>query len=202
VSDEYEVLGSQRPFTGRVISLRSDQVRMSDGSISAREVVEHPGAVAILALDDADNVVLVRQYRHPIGEYVVELPAGLLDVAGEPALLAAQRELFEEASLTARRWDLLVDLLPSPGMSTEAVRVYLARELAEVPLADRFHPEHEELTMTVSRLPLDEAVRLIFAGELTNAAAVAGILAAKVAHSHAWRDIRAANSPWRARPGR
>jgi ADP-ribose pyrophosphatase len=175
---------------------------MSDGSVSTREVVEHPGAVAVVALDENDQVVLVHQYRHPVGEYLLELPAGLLDVDGESALSAAQRELAEEAALTASAWDLLVDLLPSPGMSNEAIRVYLARGLTAVPTAERFQPEHEELTMTVRRVPLEIAVKLAFDGELRNAAAVAGVLAAKVAHSHAWREIRSAHSPWPARPGR
>ena len=153
--DQYEVLDSQRLFTGRVISLRTDEVRMSDGSVSTREIVEHPGAVAIVALDDDDNVVLVRQYRHPVGEYVVELPAGLLDVDGESALAAAQRELFEEAALTASDWDLLVDLLPSPGMSDEAIRVFLARGLrrcaARRALRSRARRDHDDGVARLAR---------------------------------------------------
>jgi 8-oxo-dGTP pyrophosphatase MutT (NUDIX family) len=200
--DQYEVIDSQRVFTGRVISLRTDQLRMSDGSVSTREIVEHPGAVAIVALDDDDNVVLVTQYRHPVRQYVTELPAGLLDVVGESGLLAAQRELYEEAALTASDWHLLVDILPSPGMSDESIRVFLARGLADVPAADRFVPEHEEITMTVARRPLDEVVELALAGDLTNGAAVAGVLAAQVARAHGWRSLRPANAPWPARPGR
>jgi 8-oxo-dGTP pyrophosphatase MutT (NUDIX family) len=200
--DQYQVLDSQRIFTGRVISLRTDQVRMSDGSVSTREIVEHPGAVAIVAIDEADRVVLVRQYRHPIRDYVLELPAGLLDVPGESALAAAQRELFEEASLTAQDWYLLVDLYPSPGMSDEAIRVYLAQGLADVPVQERYVREHEEITMTVSRLGLAEAAHLALRGELHNATAVAGILAAEVSHSRDWADLRPADSPWPARPGR
>jgi ADP-ribose pyrophosphatase len=200
--DQYRVISTQRLFTGRVISLRTDELQMSDGSVSTREIVEHPGAVAIVALDGDLNVVLVRQYRHPIGDYVVELPAGLLDVDGESALSAARRELFEEAALVAQDWNVLVDLLPSPGMSTEAIRVFLARDLTEVPPGERFVPEHEEITMTVSRRPLDEAVQLALAGEIVNATAVAGVLAAKVAHSGAWTQLRSANSPWSARPER
>jgi 8-oxo-dGTP pyrophosphatase MutT (NUDIX family) len=200
--DQYQVLDSQRIFSGRVISLRTDEVRMSDGAVSTREIVEHPGAVAIVAIDEAERVVLVRQYRHPIREYVLELPAGLLDVTGESALAAAQRELFEEASLTARDWYLLVDLYPSPGMSDEAIRVYLARGLADVPVRERYVREHEEITMTVSCLALEEAAQLALRGELHNATAVAGILAAEVAHSRGWQNLRAADSPWPARPGR
>lgn len=198
---EYEVLSSQPRFRGRVVSVRTDEVRMSDGSVSTREVVEHPGAVAIVALDDEDRVTLVRQYRHPIGDYLLELPAGLLDVAGEAPLVAAQRELYEEAGLRAARWDLLVDLLSSPGFSTEALRVYLARDLTEVALGDRFQPEHEELTLTVGRYPLAAAVEFVFTGQLRNATAVAGVLAAEVAHSHGWQDLRPADSPWPTRAG-
>jgi 8-oxo-dGDP phosphatase len=198
---EYEVLSSEPRFRGHVVSVRTDQVRMSDGSVSTREVVDHPGAVAIVALDSVDRVTLVRQYRHPVGDYLLELPAGLLDVAGESPLAAAQRELYEEAGLRAARWDLLVDLLSSPGFSTEAVRVYLARELHEVPLGDRFQPEHEELTLTVARYPLAAAVELAFSGQLRNATAVAGVLASQVAHSQAWQDLRPADSPWPTRAG-
>jgi 8-oxo-dGTP pyrophosphatase MutT (NUDIX family) len=200
--DQYQVLDSQRIFTGKVIALRTDELRMSDGSVSRREIVEHPGAVAIVALDEQDRVVLVRQYRHPVRAYVLELPAGLLDVAGESALAAAHRELFEEASLTASDWSVLVDLYPSPGMSDEAIRVYLARGLADVAEQDRFVPEHEEITMTVSRLPLGDAARLALAGELCNATAVAGVLAATSAATDGWRGLRPADSAWPARPGR
>jgi 8-oxo-dGDP phosphatase len=202
VSDgEYEVLSSQPHFDGHIISVHTDQVRMSDGSISTREVVDHPGAVAVVALDDHDRIAVVRQYRHPIGAYLLELPAGLLDVENELPLAAAQRELYEEAALRAARWDLLVDLLSSPGFSTEAVRVYLARDLTEVAPDDRYRPEHEELTLTVARYSLAEAVELAFTGQLRNATAVAGVLATEVAHSHGWRDLRSAHSPWPAAAG-
>jgi 8-oxo-dGTP pyrophosphatase MutT (NUDIX family) len=200
--DQYKVLDSTVVFTGRVISLRTDELQMSDGSVSRREVVQHPGAVAILALDDHDNVVIVRQYRHPVGDYVDELPAGLLDVDGESAVEAAKRELFEEASLTAGQWQVLIDLYPSPGMSDEAIRVFLARDLADVPDVDRFVPEHEEITMTVSRLPLADAVEAALGGRLFNATAVAGILAADAARSRDWSGLRPTTSLWAARPGR
>jgi 8-oxo-dGTP pyrophosphatase MutT (NUDIX family) len=200
--DQYKVLDSKVVFRGRVISLRTDELEMSDGSVARREVVEHPGAVAILALDEHDNVVMVRQYRHPVSQYVDELPAGLLDVDAESALQAAHRELFEEAALTARTWNVLVDIYPSPGMSDEAIRIFLARDLVDVAVAARFLPEHEEITMTVFRVPLSDAVERALRGELINAAAVAGVLAADRARSVGWRDIRAAGSPWPARPGR
>jgi 8-oxo-dGTP pyrophosphatase MutT (NUDIX family) len=201
VTDDYPVLGSRTVFTGRVISVRTDQVQMSDGAVAVREVVAHPGAVGVVALDHDGDVVLVSQYRHPVQARLDELPAGLLDVVDEPAVIAAQRELAEEAALTAGMWDVLVDLYTSPGMSDEAIRIFLARDLAEVPVADRFVPEHEELTLTVSRVPLAEAVRRVLAGELTNAAAVAGVLAAAQGASTGWVGLRSVDAPWSARPG-
>jgi 8-oxo-dGTP pyrophosphatase MutT (NUDIX family) len=200
--DQYKVLDSTPRYTGRIISLRTDEVEMSDGVVSRREVVEHPGAVAIVALDPEDKVVMVRQYRHPVGEYLDELPAGILDVDGESAVRAAQRELHEESALTAGRWDVLIDLYASPGMSDEAIRVFLARDLLPVPEQDRFVPEHEEITMTVSRVPLSAAVDRVLAGQIVNSIAVAGILAAEAARARGWVGLRPSNSDWSARPGR
>jgi ADP-ribose pyrophosphatase len=131
---------------------------MPDGSVANRDVVVHPGAVAILVLDADENVVMVRQYRHPVGHELLELPAGLLDVDGESALTGARRELFEEAGLAAAEWAVLLDMYNSSGMSDEAIRVYLARGLSEVTDAS-FAPEHEEISMTVERHPLDALVR-------------------------------------------
>jgi ADP-ribose pyrophosphatase len=199
---DYSVVASVDRFQGRVIGLRTDSVRMPDGSVSDRDIVIHPGAVAIVALDDEGRIVLVRQWRQPVGREMEELPAGLLDIAGEPALRGAQRELHEEAALTAGEWYVLLDLHTSPGMTDEAIRIYLARDLAAVPEADRYQPEHEELTMTVRRIPLDDAVAAAYAGEITNAAAVAGILAAALGRATGWVGLRPADSFWPARPDR
>jgi 8-oxo-dGTP pyrophosphatase MutT (NUDIX family) len=199
--DRYPVLASTRQFEGRVISLRTDEVRMSDGTVVTREIVEHPGAVGVVALDDREQVVLVNQYRHPVGRYLDELPAGLLDVAGEPAVVAAQRELKEETGLAAAEWHVLIDLFTSPGMTNEAIRVFLARGLSDAS-GDRFVPEEEEITLTVSRIPLDEAVRRALRGELTNAAAAAGVCAAAAARAAQWRDLRPADASWPGRPHR
>lgn len=190
-SERRPVTASRPIYAGRVISLRVDSVRMDDGSVADREIVEHPGAVVIVALDEAGRVVLVNQYRHAVGRRLDELPAGLRDVAGEPALQTARRELAEEAGLAAARWDVLLDLHSSPGMSDEAVRVYLARELSER-RPNGFTPEHEEVSLSVRRVPLAEAVRLAQAGELTNAAAVAGVLAAAVGQASGWAGLRPA----------
>jgi 8-oxo-dGDP phosphatase len=198
---EYALLGTESIFTGRVISLHRDRVRMSDGDVAEREVVDHPGAVGVVALDDDGSIVLVNQYRHPVRGRLDELPAGLLDVEGEPALRAAQRELAEEAAVTATEWHVLLDLYTSPGMSNEAIRLFLARGLAPVPDVDRFTPEHEEITLTVHRVPVAEALRRVYAGELTNAAAVAGILAAAHGSATGWPGLRPPDAPWPARPG-
>jgi 8-oxo-dGTP pyrophosphatase MutT (NUDIX family) len=198
--DPYDVIGSKRKYQGKIITLRVDEIRMSDGSVVEREVVAHPGAVAIVALDDEGKVVLVNQYRPAVKARLDELPAGLLDVDGEPALEAAKRELAEETGLAAEEWNVLVDLLSSPGMTDEAVRIYLARGLSAID--NGFQAEHEELTMSVYREPLSEAIRRVLAGSVTNASAVAGILAAVHGRATGWRDLRPADAPWPARPGR
>jgi 8-oxo-dGDP phosphatase len=196
----FTVMSSTPNFAGRIISVRTDRLRMPDGTESDREIVVHPGAVAIVALDDQDRVVLVRQFRQPVGRLLDELPAGLLDVDGEPALVAAQRELYEEAALRADDWLVLLDLLSSPGMTDEAIRVYLARGLTDVKADERFVGEHEEATMTLQRMPLDEARDAVFAGRITNASTVAGILACVSARADGFRSLRAADSFWSARP--
>jgi ADP-ribose pyrophosphatase len=194
----YEVVDSRTEFNGKIIAVRVDDVRMSDGRIAKREIVAHPGAVAVVALDDDGNVVMVNQYRVPVGAWLDELPAGLLDVDGEAPQLAAARELAEEAALLADEWHTLVDLHTSPGMTDEAIRIFLARGLR--PSSEAFEAEHEEITMTVSRVPLDTAARRALAGEITNAAAVAGVLAAVHARNDQWHGLRAADAPWPGRP--
>ncbi len=197
----YEVVRSIPRFQGRVLGLRTDEVRMSDGTVAARDVVEHPGAVAVVALDEQDRIVLVRQYRHPVGRFLDELPAGLLDVDGEPALVAARRELAEEAGLAAATWRTLVDVHTTPGGSDEAVRVFLARDLTPAS-APGFVLEDEELQLTVSRVPLPEAVAGVLAGDITNSLAVAGILATAAVAGAEESGLRPADAPWPGRPGR
>jgi ADP-ribose pyrophosphatase len=199
---EYVVDGTERLYDGRVISLRRDHVRMSDGAVADREIVEHPGAVGVVAVDDDGRVLIVQQYRHPVRARLDELPAGLLDVDGEPALQAAQRELAEEAATIAADWHVLVDLYTSPGMTDEAIRIYLARDLRPVPEDERHDPEHEEIELTVERVPLTDALQRVFAGEITNAAAIAGLLAAAQAAERGWAGLRPADAPWPARPDR
>jgi ADP-ribose pyrophosphatase len=200
--EQYEVVSSEELFDGKVVTLRRDHVRLGDGKVAAREIVTHPGAVAVAALDDEGRLLLVHQYRHPVRAHLDELPAGLLDKSGEPPLEAARRELAEETGTGAGTWHVLVDLYSSPGFSDEAVRIFLARDLHALAPEDGFVAEGEEATMTVIREPLAEAVRRVLAGSITNASAVAGVLA--VAHGEAtgWRDLRPADAPWPARDGR
>ena len=175
---EYRVLASETVFEGHVFSLHRDTVAMPGGGDSVRDVVRHPGAVTVVALDDDDRVVLLRQYRHPVGRYLWELPAGLRDADGEPPLETAKRELAEEAQLAAGRWSLLTTHFSSPGFSDEMVLAYLAEDLSDVDRPEGFVVEHEELDMTLERVPLADAVQRVFDGDIRNASTVIGLLAA------------------------
>jgi ADP-ribose pyrophosphatase len=194
---DYEVLESSRVYDGRVIALRRDRLSMPGDTTAWRDVVEHPGSVAVVALDDEGAVVVVRQYRHPIRRELDELPAGILDVAGEPALDTAKRELAEEAGIAADDWHVLVDLLTTPGMADEASRIFLARGLRDV---DRDVQEHEEAEMTSFRVPLDELVTGVLSGRYENSLLIAGVLATDVARRAGFSGLRAPDAPWPARP--
>jgi len=198
---EYEVIASRCVFEGRVAAMRSDQVAMPGGVSSQRDVVELPGAVGIVALDENDNVLLVRQYRHPVRRRLWEIPAGLLDSPGESAAAAAERELFEEGHVRAGEWFTLVDTLTSPGMTDETVRIFLARDLTQVPALDRHVGVHEEVEMEVAWVPLDDAVGRCLSGELENGITVAGLLAARVVFTQGLAGLRVSTAPWRARKG-
>ncbi|BBY42618.1 ADP-ribose pyrophosphatase [Mycolicibacterium celeriflavum] len=192
---DFETVSSETLYVGNIFALRADEVRMPGGHTARREVVEHYGAVAVLAMDDDRNIALVHQYRHPLGRRLWELPAGLLDLGGEPPHLTAARELEEEAGLSATDWRVLVDLDSAPGFSDESVRVYLATGLTDV---GRPEGQDEEADLTLRWYPLDEAVRMVLAGEIVNSLAVGGILAA-----HAIGDrvvLRAVDAPWPDRP--
>ncbi|MDQ1647697.1 MAG: 8-oxo-dGDP phosphatase [Cryptosporangiaceae bacterium] len=198
----FEVVKSTERFAGRVISVVSDEVTMPDGGTAVRDYVRHIGAVGAAAIDEEDRVLLVRQYRHPVRRMLWELPAGLLDVDGESALDTAKRELWEEADLRADTWHVLADLLPTPGSSDEAIRLYLARDVTAVPDGERHTRTGEEHTMTVGWVPIDTAVEWVFSGEIENAACVAGVLAAARARDTGFTNLRPAGAPWPARPGR
>jgi 8-oxo-dGDP phosphatase len=196
VTEHWPVVSSADLLRGRLITVRADKVRMPDNQLAEREVVIHPGAVAVLAVDDTDRILMIRQYRHPVGRLLWELPAGLRDVAGEDPWATAQRELVEEAGYRARDWRVLADFFTSPGFSTERLRVYLARDLEPVPKAQRdFIPEHEEKFLLTSWLPLEEAVGKVFAGELHNGVTALGILAGYAARSDGFARLRPADAP-------
>jgi 8-oxo-dGTP pyrophosphatase MutT (NUDIX family) len=195
----YEVKASETVFDGAIIKVRRDLVSMPGGGAAMRDVVGHPGAVGVVAYDERGRLLLLLQYRHPVGQRLWELPAGLLDVAGEPASVAAKRELAEEAGIVAQRWDTLVDTYSSPGMSDEAIRIFLARGISEV--AERYQGVDEEADLELEWVPLDDAVLRVLQGDITNALTVAGILAAAQARGSDFVGLRAADAPWPARPG-
>jgi 8-oxo-dGTP pyrophosphatase MutT (NUDIX family) len=195
-SSAYPVRHSTIDFrSGRVIDVRTDEVAMPGGTTALRDVVVHPGAVGIIALDDGGQVLLLQQYRHPVGRLLWEPPAGLLDEPGEDPLEAAKRELYEEAHLQADRWDVLLDVFTSPGMSDEAIRIYLAREVSPA-AGPRFAGQNEESHMPIRWIPLDEAVRAAQRGDLHNPIAVMGVLAASAAAQDAFAGLRPANAVW------
>ena len=198
----YDVVASHTVHRGRVITLRTDKVRTPTGAIAERDVVDHPGAVMVVALDDAGQVLLVSQYRHPVRGWLTELPAGLLDQAGEDALSAARRELFEEADLRADTWHTLLDLRVSPGGMNEQGRVYLARDLHAVPPGERHQRgaegDYEEADMRAEWANLDRAVADVLAGRIQNAATISGLLAAAYARDHGWSPLRPADAAWPA----
>jgi len=171
---------------------------MPDGQDADRDVVEHPGAVAVLAVDEADQVLLIRQYRHPVGRQLWEIPAGLRDVPGEPLVETARRELLEEAGYLAADWHVLADIFTSPGISTERLRVFLARDLTHVPDAERnYVPNHEEALLSVEWAPLDVIVSRFLAGELHNGVTAVGVLAAYAARQGGFTALRGTDAPER-----
>lgn len=197
--ERWPVVDSVERFAGRVISVRSDQVLMPNGDRVepvTRDVVAHIGSVGVLALDEDDRVLLIRQYRHAVGHLLWEAPAGLRDVDGEPIWRTAARELVEEAGFRAERWHTLIDVFTSPGMSDERKRIFLARGLSEV--SDHgFERIHEEADMPVVWVPLDEAVAKVLAGEMHDPTAALGILATHAARARGYRDLRPAEAPER-----
>lgn len=199
--DGREVVERRMLHEGKVFDLVGEDVRLDadDAEPVVREFLDHPGAVAVVALREGpqgEELALVDQYRHPMRAVLWEIPAGLLDVAGEDYLVAAQRELAEETDLRAGRWDVLVDYFTSPGGSNESLRIYLARDVTEVPEAERHERADEERDMTTRWVPLDEALAAVHEGRLHNPSAVVGILAAASARAAGWATLRPADSPW------
>lgn len=194
-AEGYRVAETSDAYRGAIFGVRKDLVEFPDGTRATREIVTHGGAVGIVAVDDDLNVVLLQQYRHSVDAFLWELPAGILDIAGEPAVDAARRELAEEVALKAERWDLLIDIVAAPGFSAERVRVFLARDLLPAERPAGFTVEHEEADLVVRRVPIADCVAAVHDGSITNSIAVGGVLAA----DRALRDeslLRAADTPW------
>lgn len=195
MSHTYDVTDSERVFAGRVISVRVDQVTMPGGRTAARDIVEHPGAVGVVVLDDDGRVLLIRQYRHSLREVMWEVPAGLRDVMDEPLLSTAQRELVEEAGLCARRWRVLCDVASSPGMTDETYRVFLAQEPTAVAAHERPELQDEEIDLDPTWVDLDEACSWVFDGTIRNGMCAVGVLAAEHARRTSFRALRDATAP-------
>lgn len=196
------VLSTETMFSGLIFDVRRDRVDLGEGGVVTRDYIEHPGAVAVLALRevaDVPHVLLIRQYRHASGGYVWELPAGLLDVSDEPPRDAAARELAEEVDLVADEWHVLADDITSPGAFPETVRVFLARGLTEVPAAETHQRTAEELTIRPLWVPFDDAVEAALAGRISNSATLVGLLSAEVSRSRGWSSLRPPDAPWPAR---
>lgn len=196
---EFTVQASKEIYTGAVMALRSDEVVMPGGRVAVREILEHPGAVAIAALDADDRLMVIHQYRHAVRRRLWELPAGLLDVDGEDPVDTARRELAEEAGIAAAEWSALIDVVPSPGFSDESVRVYLARGLTDVGRPDP--GDNEEADLSTHWVSLSVAVRMVLAGTIVNGVTVAAVLAAH-ALAGAPTAARPADAPWQDRPTR
>lgn len=195
---EREVVERRHIWQGRIISVEDDLVRLADGGEPiSRQYTDHPGGVAVVALrgePGAEEILLERQYRYPVGAELWEIPAGLLDIDGEDPDAAAARELAEEADLVAERWDVLVDFFTSPGGSVESLRIYLARGISD---ADEvFERVDEEADMVCAWIPLDEAVGHVLAGRIHNPSATLGILAANAARARGWTDLRPLDADW------
>lgn len=193
---EFSVTDSESLHEAPILALRRDTVTMPGGSTARREIVEHFGAVAVVALNDEGQIAMVEQYRHSVERRLWELPAGILDIYGEDPVDCAARELQEEAGLAAQQWHLLSDIVTSPGFCEEAVRIFLARDLSAV---ERPEAEDEEADMQLKWVSLDEARAAVMNGRITNSIAVVGILAASevVAGRHAARDP---HTPFNLRP--
>ena len=196
----WPVVAHQVLSRGAVSDFVNDTVATPGGATMERQYTLHPGAVGVIAWDDADRIAVVRQYRHPVGHQLVEPPAGLLDADGESWLSAAQRELAEEAQLQALRWQVLVDLFTTPGANQESLRIYLATRLSAAPVPTDFAAEHEEADMEVCWAARTDLVDAVLAGRLQNPTMVAGVLALEVARlSGRLDDLREPDADWQAR---
>lgn len=184
-------------FSGRIWDVHRDVVDYR-GSEFTREYVAHTGAVGVLPMNDRGEVLLINQYRHPSRRHEWEVVAGLLDVPGETPLAAAQRELAEEADLVAQTWHTLVDIIAAPGGSDEAIRIFLARDIAAAP---DVHARTDEESHLLSRwLPLEEAVEAVLARRIQNGPMCSAVLAADAASRRGWASLGDPHEPWNGHP--
>lgn len=194
----HTVTESTTAWSGRIVDMVEDHVVVVEGEEPVvRQYTRHPGAVAVVVMrgeEGAEEILLLRQYRHPVNASLWEIPAGLLDIPGEDSRVAAERELAEEADLKAARWDVLVDFFTSPGGSTEPLRVFLARDLETTETS--FKREDEEATMEYAWVSLSDALDWVLAGRLHNPSTVIGILSAHAARGRGWEGLREPGAPW------
>lgn len=181
--ESWPVAGVETVYESPYVNLTVDTIVDPSGDEHARAVVRPNGAVAVVAIDDADRLLLVEQYRHPTGRRLLELPAGTLDVPGEAPQDAAARELAEEADVVASTWSPLLHLQMTPGYSTERIEVFVAGGLTPVAEADRTAREAEEAHMAQWWLPFDDAVTAVLDGRIADAKTVSAILAVQALRS-------------------
>lgn len=197
ITDEFGALPTQQrveQFRGAVAAMRTDDVVFAD-VVHSRDYVTHFGAVAVVALDAEERVLVIQQYRHPVAARLWEIPAGLLDKPDEDPLTAAQRELAEEAGVVAAEWSVLLDYATTPGGSTEVLRIYLARDLSFLPERPMTQ-EAEEQDMPSTFVEIDELLATVLSGAVCNTSIVAGVLALYAARAQQWTSLRAADAEW------
>ena len=166
-------ISTRHVFDGLILHIDHITNRLPNGKLADREVARHVGASAVVPVDEAGNVYLVWQFRAPIDQVLLEVPAGKLDFKGEDRLLAAKRELEEETGLTARSWTHLTDIVTTPGFSDELISLYLARDLQ----SGQSHPDDDEF-LNLVKVPLSELVAMIARGEVTDAKTICAVLLA------------------------
>ena len=188
-------------FSGHIFDLLRDEFSLEPGGDPmSRDFMRHPGAVAIAAVNDRHELLMINQHRHPLDTDFWEIPAGLLDQEGESPLQAAQRELLEETDLQADTWHTLMEFDNSPGCSTEANRIYLARDLSPVPESERIPREAEEAEIIRRWVPLEEAVTAVLESRLHSPASNHAILAVWAGLQRGFRDLQDPEAPWPAHP--
>jgi len=185
-------------FAGRIWDVRRDDLTLESGMEVTRDYVVHPGAVGVIAVNSNAEILLVEQYRHPMGKLMWEPPAGLLDKPEENPLAAAQREFLEETGYVAQQWNVLFDMSTSPGGSTEVIRCYLAQQVSEHP-DGRPSRQDEEADMPVKWVPITEILESMHLGLVTSPILLTGTLAALLAIADPEAFLREPHSMWPSR---